>query len=69
SPIISSIKFTSQMAWHAHSDVAMYSASQDDNATTDSFLEHQVIGAPPNKNTYPAIDFLSSASPHQFESV
>ena len=47
----------------------MYSALQDDNATTGSFLKLQETGAPSNINTYHAVDFRSLASLHQLESV
>ncbi|CAI8604473.1 unnamed protein product [Vicia faba] len=47
----------------------MYSASHDDNATNGSILEFQATGAPPSINTYPAVDFRSSASLHQLESI
>src|SRR3954468_11097794 len=62
-------RFISHMAWQAHNDAAIYSASQDESATTSSFFEHQEIGVLPSIKMYPAIDFLSSLSPHQLESV
>ncbi|MCI63468.1 hypothetical protein A2U01_0084725 [Trifolium medium] len=35
------------MARQVLSDAAMYSASQEERATTGSFFEHHEIGAPP----------------------
>ena len=45
----------------------MYSASQEDNATTSCFFDHQLIGAPRNLKRYPVVLFLSTLSPHQSE--
>lgn len=68
-PIISSNKFTIHVTWLAHREVTLYSTSYDDNAITYYFLEFQATNAPPNLNTNLTVDFLSSTSPHQLESV
>lgn len=47
----------------------MYSTSQDESETTGSFFEYQEIGVPSNIKMYPSVDFRSSLSPHQFESI
>jgi len=63
----SSIEFINQLAWQALNDASIYSASHDESATTGSFLPRN--WAPPTRKMYHAADFLSSMSPHQFESV
>jgi hypothetical protein len=42
------IRFTNHIAWQALNDAAMYSASQEESATTGSFFEHHEIGVLPN---------------------
>src|SRR5947208_16397158 len=42
---------------------AIYSASVDDSATVDCFLDFQQIAAPAKRNIYPETDFLSSPAP------
>lgn len=48
----------------------MYSTSLDNRVTTCSFFEHhQEIGVSPYRNMHAVVDFLSSLSPHQLESM
>ena len=56
-------RFRSYNASFVASAAARYSASADDRATSPCFLEFQVVGAHPIPKIYPAVDFLSSASP------
>ena len=49
------------VASQAASDSATYSASVDDRAIVDCFLDPQVIAPLLDRNTYPEIDFWSSA--------
>jgi len=46
----------------------MYSISQEESATTGSFVEDQEIGALPKKKMQPIVFFLSLLSPHYSES-
>ena len=46
-----------------------YSASAGKREMALCFLQDQVIGPEPRVNTYPAVDFRSSGSPAQLESV
>ena len=46
-----------------------YSASAEDKDMALCFLQDRVIGSEPRVNTYLAIDFQSSRSPAQSESV
>ena len=48
STLISFSNELSQIVCHAINAPTIYSASQEDNATTGCFLEHQEIGAPEN---------------------
>ena len=55
--------------WQAISVEAIYSASQEDKATTFYFLEHHEIGACMYLKKYLNVLLRSILSPHQFESV
>ena len=46
-----------------------YSASAEEREMTLCFLQDQVIGPEPRVNTYPTVEFQSSGSPTQSESV
>ena len=48
---------------------ATNSASEVDSATTARFLLSQLIGLPAIKNTFPVVEWWSSNSPAQSESV
>lgn len=62
-------RFFNHIAWYAHNEVTMYSVLQEESASTISFFEHREIGAFFNINMYTCVDFLSSLSPHQLESI
>ena len=51
------------MPWQEAADAEMYSASQDDNATTPCFTEFHVIAEFPMKKTCPDVLFRSKLSP------
>ena len=55
----------SHTASWAAADKVTYSASAVDRATQVCLLLFQLIAAPPRRNTYPAVDFLSPTSPAQ----
>ena len=46
-----------------------YSASAEEREMALCILQYQVIGHEPRVNTYPTVDFRSSGSPTQSESV
>ena len=46
-----------------------YSASAEEREMALFFLQDKVIGPEPRVNTYPIVDFRSSRSPAQSESV
>ena len=54
-----------QIASCAANDMAMYSASVDDNATTPCFFDIQDTVAPPSMKMKPDLDFLVIVSPAQ----
>jgi len=54
-------KLLNQRALRAASDKAIYSASVDDKAVIDCFLENQVIAPPAIMKTYPEVNFWLSA--------
>jgi hypothetical protein len=53
---ISSIRLRSHIATRAIYEAAIYSASQKDRATTDYFLDFQMIGFPALINIYPVME-------------
>ena len=57
-------KFHSQQALHADSESTTYSASVEDSTVTICFFKLQVIALSVTQNTYPVVDFLSSALPY-----
>ena len=71
-PVCSSLtslsKFLNQTVSCAALHKAMYSASVDDNAITDCFLELQETVQLPTRNTYPEVDLRESTQPAQSES-
>jgi hypothetical protein len=53
----------SQTPWQDVVTVAIYSASQEDRATTFCFADYQVIGLPPRKKMTPLVLLPVSMSP------
>jgi hypothetical protein len=47
---------------HAAAQTTIYSASQENNATTFCFCEHQLTGLDPRKDIIPKVLFQSSIS-------
>ena len=58
---ISWYKLLNQQTSRAASDIATYSASAEDSACDICHLELHVIAPSPAMNTYPEVDFPSSA--------
>jgi hypothetical protein len=65
---ISSIRLRSHVVTRAIYEVAMYSVSQIDRATTDYFLDLQIIRSSAFINIYPVVKWLVNESPVQSES-
>jgi hypothetical protein len=65
---ISFIRLRSYIATRAIYKAVIYSISQKDRATTDYFLDFQIIEFSALTNTYPVIEWLVKESPVQSES-